>query len=662
MYLRGELRSFLHPCSSVCAIALLILCTFPLHAQQIPPEVAQYGYADTILVNGKVVSMDDKSTSSSVGRTYEAVAVKGHRIVKLGNSGEIQALAGPDTRVLDLKGRTLIPGIIEPHMHIYGEAIRYLDRFGFEYPPNGIVVSMQAERDLEKTQALMREKIQDAVRQARPGQWVVLMISGHPEAPSEARLWGFTRRLTERKTLDLWTPENPLLVRPGPRGWVNSEALEVLNDFLPGYSASIQETMHGDTIGEDIPGIGWVGSQEMAVITWELFLQSLPLNTLAQALKLTGEEFSSIGVTTLSTRIPFPKVMSGYATLAGLGQMPLRLSAHYEVHRMPTDPQQTRQMYRRTGVLQGIGDDYFWIDGVASERWDSTYPESCTGPDTQAPPHIKAREVCPKPGDLMWDTLENALKAGWRLAGVHMVGSESTRAFIRMIEEARAENGMSMEEIRAMGMTVEHCVLVGQQPDILQKLKDYGIIMSCGPNRINEAPDWIADYGPQIESFILPYRTWIEAGVKVVGQHYGGGAFDRPAEGSVGPGMEPPFFQLWQAITRKYNGKVWQPDEQINRVHALKMWTSWAADYVTKPDKIGSLEVGKFADLVIIDRDYFTIDVDDILKIRPLMTMLGGDIVVLQESLAQDVGMQAVGPVYSFTDAQVEHIGQPFLQ
>jgi len=493
MHRISKMRSILYPCSSVCAIALFSLLTFPLHAQQIPPEVAQHGYADTILVNAKVVSMDDKSTSTSVGRIYQAVAVKGHKIVKLGTSGEIRALAGPDTRVLDLKGRTLIPGIIEPHMHIYGEAIRYLDRFGFDYPPNGIVVSMQAERDLEKTQALMREKIQEAVRQARPGQWILLSISGHPEAPSEARLWGFTRRLTERKTLDLWTPENPLLVRPGPRGWVNSQALEVLNEFLPGYSASIQETMHGDTIGEDIPGIGWVGSQEMAVITWELFLQSLPLNTLAQALKLTGEEFSSIGVTTLSTRIPFPKVMSGYATLAGLGQMPLRLSAHYEVHRMPTDPQQTRQMYRRTGVLQGIGDDYFWIDGVASERWDSTYPESCTGPDTQAPPHIKAREVCPKPGDLMWDTLENALKAGWRLAGVHMVGSESTRAYIRMIEAARAENGMSMEEIRAMGMTVEHCTLVGQQPDILQKLKDYGIIMSCGPNRISEAPDWLAD-------------------------------------------------------------------------------------------------------------------------------------------------------------------------
>ena len=80
-------------------------------------------------------------------------------------------------------------------------------------------------------------------------------------------------------------------------------------------------------------------------------------------------------------------------------------------------------------MLQGIGNDLFWFDGVASERFDSTYPESCTGPDLQAPAHIKAREVCPKPGDLPWDVLENAMKSGWRLAGVHICGSESARAF-----------------------------------------------------------------------------------------------------------------------------------------------------------------------------------------------------------------------------------------
>ena len=124
-----------------------------------------------------------------------------------------------------------------------------------------------------------------------------------------------------------WTPENPVLVNPGLRGNLNSKALEVMNEFLPGYSASIHETMHGDDIGENIPEIGWGGSQEMSVITWELFLEKLPAATLAEALKITSEEFAALGVTTLSTRLPFPKVMTGYATLAGLGQMPHRLDA-----------------------------------------------------------------------------------------------------------------------------------------------------------------------------------------------------------------------------------------------------------------------------------------------------------------------------------------------
>ncbi len=252
------------------------------------------------------------------------------------------------------------------------------------------------------------------------------------------------------------------------------------------------------------------------------------------------------------------------------------------------------------------------------------------------------------------------MKAGWRLAGVHMCGSESARAYFRMIDRARADNGMSMEEIRNMRMTTEHCNLVGKQPDVIQKLKDYGIIMSCGPNRISESPSWMADYGPQIESFILPYRTWIESGVKVVGQHYGGGAFRRRAEGSVGFGLQPPFFQLWQTITRKYDGKVWQPEERIDRVHALKLWTRWASRYVMKEDKLGSLEEGKWADLLIIDRDFFTIPIDDLLKIRPLMTMVGGDIKVLNASLASEWETGPVGPQYNFEDSETEWIGKAF--
>ncbi|HLE80578.1 MAG TPA: amidohydrolase family protein, partial [Dehalococcoidia bacterium] len=394
--------------------------------------------------------------------------------------------------------------------------------------------------------------------------------------------------------------------------------------------------------------------QEMAVITWELFLRQVPLNILAQTLKLTSENFASKGVSTFGTRIPFPKVMSGYATLAGLGQMPIRLDAHYEVHRMPTDPQQTRQFYRRSGVLQGIGDDYFWIDGVASERWDSFYPESCTGPDLPAPAAIKAREVCPKPGDLMWDTLENAMKSGWRLAGVHICGSESARSFFKMIDNAREVNGWTMEDVRNMHMTGEHCNLIGKDPKMIQQLKDYGIILSCGPDIIQESPDWEKDYGPEILNYVEPFNTWIKSGVKLVGQHYGQGT-DNPGTRN----FQPPFFMLWQSVTRRYDGKVWQPEERVDRVHALKMFTNWAAEYVQKPDKLGSLEVGKFADLLVIDRDYLTIPEDDILKVRPLMTMVGGKMIVLQAPLARDFGTEPVGPAYTFKDEDVEHIGIP---
>ncbi|MCH8015083.1 MAG: amidohydrolase family protein [Acidobacteria bacterium] len=622
-------------------LALLLLFQLSSAFGQLPPEVAQFGYPETIFLNGKVVSMDDASRSTEVGKIYQAVAVKEDKILKLGTTEQVRAIAGPDTQIFDLKGRTLIPGIIEPHSHMYGRAVQLLDRLGFKYPPEGVYfTSAQAHpTDLEKTQAIMRDALKEAVAKVDPGDWIVLNLERHPDQPTlQLQLWGDTRRITNRRTLDQWSPDNPVLMRPGHRGNINSKALEILNEFLPGYSASIQETMHGDVIGEDIAEIGWVGSQEMSVITWQLFLEKLPLNTLAQAIKIISEEATTKGITTFSSRIQFPKIMSGYATLAGLGQMPIRFSAHYEIHRLPTDPQQTRQIYRRTGVLQGIGDDYLWIDGVASERWDSRYPESCTGADTVAPAHIKAREVCPVPGELPWDTLQNAAAAGWRLAGIHMCGSESTRAFFRMIDMAREVNGWTMQEVRDMRMTGEHCNLIGKDPAMIQQLKDYGLILSCGPDLVSESPAWIRDYGDSIQPFILPFKTWIESGVKLVGQHYG---------------STPPFNKLWQAVTRKFDGVVWQPDERIDRVHALKMWTSWASEYVLKEDQLGTLEVGKFADLIILDRDYFTVPVDDLLKIRVPMTMVGGKIIQLQASLASEFGVTSIGPVYDFSDEEV---------
>ncbi|MBI2822042.1 MAG: amidohydrolase family protein, partial [Acidobacteria bacterium] len=182
------------------------------------------------------------------------------------------------------------------------------------------------------------------------------------------------------------------------------------------------------------------------------------------------------------------------------------------------------------------------------------------------------------------------------------------------------------------------------------------------PDILKEAPDWVKDYGPQIEPFILPFKTWIDSGVKLVGQHWAIRMVNEPGTDN----FKPPFFLIWQAATRKYDGKVWQPEERIDRVHGLKMWTSWASEYVRKPDQLGTIETGKFADLVVLDRDFFTVSEDDILKVRPMMTMVGGRMIVLQEALGKEFGMEPRLPVnnngFKFKDEDVEYIGKPLAE
>ena len=628
--------------------AVLLASVATVQPQDLPELVKRQGYADTIFVNGKIVSMDDTSISSEPGSVYQALAIKRDSIMKLGTNAEVRALASDFTTVYDLNGRTVIPGIVETHSHIYGAALSYLDRFGIKYPPNEVIITPQAADNLEETQGILRDSIQEAVKTMEPGVWLRVNMRSHPDNPTQLDTWGDTRRLTTRRTIDEWAPVNPVVVRPGNRGTINSVALDILNEFLPGYSDSIRDSMHMDEIGVDPAEIGWVGSVEMGVIGWELYAENVPLNILAQALKLRSEAFAaSRAVTTFSSRIQFPKIMSGYATLAELGQMPIRFSVHYEVHRRPSNPIETRQLYRKTGVLQGIGDDYLWFDGVGSERWDSHVPEACLGDDIVAPPHIKARETCPKSGDLHWDTLKNALRAGWRLKGVHSVGVESTRRFTQMIDEAMEGTDITMADIRNGMFTIEHCDQIGKGADILELIKEYNIMISCDPNYMRTFEALIEDYGEyndpeHLRKYMLPFKTWIESGVLVVGQHFGGD----PA----------PFYMPWLTMSRSLRGNIWAPEERIDRVRALKLWTPWAARYVMKADKLGTLEEGKWADLVVLDRDYFTIPENDILRIQPLLTMVGGKVVSLHERLATEWNTAPVGEEYNYDREEVDEI------
>ena len=214
--------------------------------------------------------------------------------------------------------------------------------------------------------------------------------------------------------------------------------------------------------------------------------------------------------------------------------------------------------------------------------------------------------------------------SGWRPAGVHGTSSHGVRLYIQMLEEAMAEANLSVEHIRSLRTTVEHNQLLGLLPDVMEGFKKFGIIINVNTGYLREIPHNLRDYGEQIRPFIMPVKSWIEQGLRVTFEAQGTD-FWRP---------------IYRLVTREVVDSETQEkvvlniDEAVDRVTALKMVTTWGSEYMMAEDTIGTLEPGKFADFVVLDRDFFTIPVAEIPDVQVILTGLGGEIVFDDAQLA----------------------------
>jgi predicted amidohydrolase YtcJ len=193
-----------------------------------------------------------------------------------------------------------------------------------------------------------------------------------------------------------------------------------------------------------------------------------------------------------------------------------------------------------------------------------------------------------------------------------------------MLEQAMEEGNFSLEYMRGLRTTLEHNILLGNVPDVIAGLKKFGVIINVNMGMLGGVPLNMKDYGPELEEFAMPVKTWIDEGIRVTFE--GGGRWDPihtliTREVTVKDfGVDPEPGEVPEVV-------VLLPDEGVDRVTALKMTTSWAAEYVMAEDTIGSLEPGKYADFAVLDRDYFTIPVDEILDITVVATGLSGKLV-----------------------------------
>jgi len=328
----------------------------------------------------------------------------------------------------------------------------------------------------------------------------------------------------------------------------------------------------------------------------------------------------------MATRILYPRVVAAYHLLNRENRMPHRLAYYIESQRGQFwNLKSIREFYKGSGApwtTHAAGHEMLWLNGMCNEIWDSIYNEVCLGPDAPAAPEIKARERCPSPGSKPWESVKSAIVNGWRPVQVHATSSHGGRLYLQMLEEAMKEGNYSVEYMRNLRMTVEHNSLLGNVPDVIAGIKKFGIILNVRTDHLGDVRENMKDYGEGLLKLAMPVKTWINQGIRVTFE-------------ANGMDFWTPIYELvTRNIPLQRRGEERAPlvpEEAIDRVSALKMATTWASEYMLAEDTIGTLEPGKFADFTVLNKDFFTIPIEEVRSLEAVMTGLGGEIMYSAE-------------------------------
>lgn len=572
-----------------CVVLVLVLLSRHALAQTVPPELINY--PDTILHNGKVVTMDDKSSSTNPGTVAQALAIRDKKVLATGNNNQILALKGPQTKVIDLKGRTVVPGIIDTHSHLFDYALDAQE---------SAAVRTRIRAKQGETWESIKKRSLDTIREEaakkKPGEWIALDLPREAIGKDGKSMDGIVaaRRgfVVHRTDLDKAAPNNPVYLRVRTTSIVNSKAMDLVNSVWFGPKEP-------DLMRED----GFSSNTLNRIIGSDFIIPSL--EKLAELYKAENHAWAGYGITTWSSSFRSLKALAAYQLLDKKGEIGIRLAY---TPSLGTPMQVVPEMH---GV-SGYGTDYVWFAGVSMRGMDQSFPGLLTT-ITDVPKEIKDREVF---NDGFSEFFEKAVANGLRIAGTHTAGDKALDLMINAIEKGSAQAGFTPEQIRATGHAIDHCAM-NPRPDHIPKLKQLGITMSCAGKYVENSPQVLRDYGEKYLNWISPVKSLVDAGVKTVFETDDRDIFKT---GTV-------FYYLDLLINREVEGKIYAGKERIDRALALKMATSWAGEYVQRGNLLGSLERGKLADLIVLDKDYMTIPEKEIGKIKVLLTMVGGKIV-----------------------------------
>ncbi len=521
----------------------------------------QQAAVDTVLTNGKIITVDDRFSIA------QAVAIRGDRFVAVGSNQDITRLAGPNTRRIDLGGKAVIPGLIDAHAHL----MRAAETWAIEVRLDGVESRKQA-LDMVRAKATA----------LGPGQWVY-NLGG----------WSFdqfadNRTPLTRAELDQAAPNNPVYLQfTRCCAFMNSKAVEAMD--LAGVN---QPWIEKDAAGKPTGRINDPGLAQIASKIPRPAKETFATNAMALL-----RDLNRVGITTAGISGCPQEASEFFRELEHKGELTFRFMCMVAAG-SPTTGVAADQVQRAAAQIAEIklfqGDNY--IDDVM-------YGETIALSDNMLSPHTSYT-----PDQLtMWRTLATEVaKAGLPLQQ-HVTISETFPAFLDQIEIINKQY-----PIRNLRWAFAHMDQVSAND--LERMKKLGMwaavraiepVMGAIFNRV---------HGERSVD-MPPLRMIQDSGIKW-GFH----------TDTTEVNQYRPFTTLWFAVTGKMLGGAVVNRQTITREEALIAHTRSNSYFVMRENDLGSIQPGKLADLVVMDRDYLTIPADQIKDIKPVITMVGGKV------------------------------------
>ncbi|MBN1240754.1 MAG: amidohydrolase [Gammaproteobacteria bacterium] len=555
---------------AAAALAALI-CAVTAAAQQAPP-VPVLLQPDTVLVGGKIVTMEEDFS------LQQALAVRDGKIVAAGDSEEVRALAGPATRVVDLGGRTVVPGLIDSHMHAIRAAL------SFSYEVNWIGAE-------SLTEALGR--IGDAAAKRAPGAWLIVAGGWNPQQFAE------NRRPTQAE-LEAAAPDNPVYVQLG-YGWalMSDDAFEALDirdeaDLPAGGRIERDADARPLAVSGDSPAI---------VALFDL----LPKPTHAQQVagtKAFFRELNRLGLTGVGDPGGNNLLPRDYRALFDVwrsGESTLRVTYSLNGQEPGAEFEELQSL---TAMLpMGFGDDMLRFNGLGERVTTAMYNN-------------------PSPSDAdrerFYEIARWAAARGMAVT-VHW-GADATVGHLLSVFE-RVDREIPIRDLR---WSIAH--LNDASAATLSRMAKLGVGWTVQDAMYFGGEAFLRRAGREAARRAPPVVTASRLGVEI------GAGTDAHRVASYDP-----FTALqWFLDGRTVGGLALRgPEETPSRAEALRFYTLGSAWFSHDEDVRGSLEPGKLADLAVLSADYLTVPVEEIGAIESLLTMVGGRIVYASGPFAE---------------------------